>query len=109
MMKMGMRSVALACDDAVFEPSPDGGLQARNLARLDPNPARLTERLRHWAPFAPRRRDSARVRLRPWPNDYGRTAFEEREMRDGPMEALAQMARARTDSYLSLVIGKGQT
>ena len=54
-MKMGMRAVALPWENVTFEPSPDGSLRVRNSTQLGPYPARLTERLRHWAAVAPDR------------------------------------------------------
>src|SRR6266403_1429523 len=55
MTKLAMQPVALPWDNAIFEPSADGGLRVRNLTPLGPYPARLTDRLRHWATFTPDR------------------------------------------------------
>jgi hypothetical protein len=37
-MGMGMRSIALPWENAIFEPSPDGSLRVRNSTRLGPYP-----------------------------------------------------------------------
>jgi feruloyl-CoA synthase len=55
MMKMRTRPAALPWENAIFEPSPDGGLRVRNSSRLGPYPSHLTERLLHWAAVAPDR------------------------------------------------------
>jgi feruloyl-CoA synthase len=49
------RPVRLGKLDAVFTERPDGSLVVRNPEPLAPHPARLTERLEHWARTAPDR------------------------------------------------------
>jgi feruloyl-CoA synthase len=55
MMKKEMRAVALPWENAIFKPSPDGSLRARNSTPLGPYPGRLTDRLLHWATVTPDR------------------------------------------------------
>ena len=45
---------------AQFEPGPDGSLYVRSTEALQPYPARLTDRLLHWAAAAPERTLAAR-------------------------------------------------
>ena len=50
-----LRAVRLAAPDCTVERRPDGTLLMRNRAALDPYPARITERLIHWAERTPDR------------------------------------------------------
>ena len=52
---MRLRDVRLGPFDLVLEPYPDGTIRARSPHPLGDYPARLTERLEHWAERAPER------------------------------------------------------